>query len=98
MKGVWERPDTELLLKAVGEGDIRTVAGNMVNVLETVTVKKHGVIARIKNELLEMGALGSIMSGSGSAVFGIFESRAAAESALREMDSQGFKCILTQMI
>ena len=54
------------------------------NVLESVTIEKHEVIKEIKQELMRLGALGSMMSGSGS-VFGIFEDRAKAEYAYEKL-------------
>jgi 4-diphosphocytidyl-2-C-methyl-D-erythritol kinase len=94
---VSKRPDIELLLEAVERGDIRTVASNMVNVLETVTLKMHGVIGDIKKELLELGAMGSAMSGSGAMVFGIFDDSGCAEKACHCLGLKGYECILTQM-
>ena len=53
----------------------------MGNVLEDVTIPMHPVIDEIKKAMLDAGALGAMMSGSGPTVFGLFESRAAAKSA-----------------
>jgi len=53
----------------------------MVNVMETVTCVMHPVIAEIKNKLMQHGALGAIMSGSGPSVFGLFADYAAAKKA-----------------
>ena len=66
------------------------------NDLEQVTIGRHPVIARIKKRLLETGAAGALMSGSGPTVFGLFEhpSRMAAalESLGEEFSSKaGFK-------
>ncbi|MBS4537025.1 4-(cytidine 5'-diphospho)-2-C-methyl-D-erythritol kinase [Clostridium sp. D2Q-11] len=66
-------PDTERVIKAIKNDDIYILAENMVNVLETVTIKKYPVINKIKKEMLDRGAIGSIMSGSGPTVFGIFD-------------------------
>lgn len=78
-----DRPDTGLLTAAVGNGDIRTVAANMKNVLESVTIPRYGVVDEAKKRLVELGALGSMMSGSGPSVFGIFEDRDRAAAAAR---------------
>lgn len=47
----------------------------LTNDFENFAVKKHSVIGRIKNELYSTGALFSLMSGSGSSVYGIFPSK-----------------------
>jgi 4-diphosphocytidyl-2-C-methyl-D-erythritol kinase len=52
----------------------------LVNDLENVTVRNHPVLDHIKALLLQNGALGAMMSGSGPTVFGIF---ADAESAFK---------------
>jgi len=67
------RPDINLLLKALKEHDIKLLAKNMKNVLEEVTVREYPVIDVIKKRMIEYGALGSVMSGSGPSVFGIFD-------------------------
>lgn len=74
-----ERPDNDLVIEAIRQKDMDTVAGNMCNVLETVTVKKHPVIKTIKDLMLAYGAQGAIMSGSGPTVFGIYHSRKEAQ-------------------
>lgn len=70
-----KRPLTENLIDALKSNDSITVAKNLINVLEGVTLKMYPEIREIKTKLLEMGAINSLMSGSGSAVFGIFKSR-----------------------
>lgn len=69
---VENRSDNEAFLEAWKNCDIIGVANNMANVLENVSLKKHGEIASIKRRLLELGALNALMSGSGPSVFGIF--------------------------
>ncbi len=96
LKRVKERPDTQLLISAVEAGDIRTLAVNMKNVLESVTRQKYPVIENIKNELVKLGALGSMMSGSGPTVFGIFEDIEKAQYAFNKLKSSKHECILTQ--
>jgi 4-diphosphocytidyl-2-C-methyl-D-erythritol kinase len=55
------------------------------NDLETVTGSHFPVIDRIKSSLVDEGAIGALMSGSGPSVFGIFESKDHAMSARREL-------------
>jgi 4-diphosphocytidyl-2-C-methyl-D-erythritol kinase len=51
------------------------------NDLEPVTCTRHPLISEIKQILLSEGARGSLMSGSGSTVFGLFEDQQAAKQA-----------------
>jgi 4-diphosphocytidyl-2-C-methyl-D-erythritol kinase len=97
LENITDRPDTELLVKAVLEKDMVTVAKNMKNVLETVTIPKYNVVALAKRELLKLGAEGSMMSGSGPSVFGIFRTREKAQYAYYKLKLQKYKwdCYLT---
>ncbi|MFA5523488.1 MAG: 4-(cytidine 5'-diphospho)-2-C-methyl-D-erythritol kinase [Tissierellales bacterium] len=69
-----DRPETELLLRHIENGDTDLVAKAMKNVLETVTIKENPILNKIKEEMLRSGAMGSLMSGSGPTIFGIFKS------------------------
>ncbi len=62
---------TDPMLGAVRHSDLRAVASGLGNGFEQVM--KLDEVAQIKEAMNTMGALGSCMSGSGSAVFGIFE-------------------------
>ncbi len=86
-------PDTAGTISALEQGNLNAVCRRMYNVLEEVTVKKHPVISEFKNIMLEYGALGSVMSGSGPSVFGIFssfEQAKQAEEKLLTYDKQVF--------
>lgn len=61
------------------------VCALLSNDLESVTVPAFPVIADIKRAMLDRGALGAMMSGSGPTVFGLFRERQAAESAREEL-------------
>ncbi len=67
------RPDTDKMIKAIKNADIETIAQNLCNVMESVSSNMHPVIKDIKNTMMTNGALGSLMSGSGPTVFGIFD-------------------------
>jgi 4-diphosphocytidyl-2-C-methyl-D-erythritol kinase len=60
----------------------------LVNDLEPVTTARYPRIAALKEELLQAGAAGALMSGSGSAVFGIFHSPAEARQAFNELGKE----------
>ena len=64
---------------------VEQVVAFMSNDLESVTIPAFPVIAEIKNRLVQLGATGSMMSGSGPTVFGIFKDFEKAESARREI-------------
>ena len=80
-----DHPDMDRVLQALRTGDLRDAAEHMGNVLEIPALKLHPEIGMIKQALRRKGATGASMSGSGSAVFGIFEDREAAERACRAL-------------
>ena len=84
-KEITEHPDIDGIIKGLELGNLKMIAGSMGNVLEKVTVPMHPEIEKIKQEMKEAGALGAMMSGSGPTVFGLFESRAAARAAQRNI-------------
>jgi 4-diphosphocytidyl-2-C-methyl-D-erythritol kinase len=75
------RPDTAGILRALSLGDIGEVARRVYNVLEPFAEKKCRDISDIRKGLLRLGALGASMTGSGSAVFALFDDMKAAQTA-----------------
>ncbi|MBI3327482.1 MAG: 4-(cytidine 5'-diphospho)-2-C-methyl-D-erythritol kinase [Nitrospinae bacterium] len=61
----------------------------LINDLERAVLPEYPLIAEIKDCLLRLGAEGALMSGSGSAVFGVFPNRAAAEQAVAVLGEKG---------
>ncbi|MGE5632323.1 MAG: 4-(cytidine 5'-diphospho)-2-C-methyl-D-erythritol kinase [Caulobacteraceae bacterium] len=87
MEEIKIRPDIKEMIKCIEEGELAGIASNMRNVLETVTVRKCPQIEELKSKLVEYGALGSMMSGSGPTVFGIFKDMASAHNAYDNVKS-----------
>lgn len=85
----WEHPDIDGICAAIAAGDLTGVINRLGNVLETVTIPAYPVIARIKQEMLDTGAKGSLMSGSGPTVFGIYDSRKQAQAACGHLAQRG---------
>jgi len=79
------RPDTERVINALGAGDLKEIARGLSNVLESVVAREHAEIGALRRIMMECGALGACMSGSGSTVFGIFESKARAQLAVSRL-------------
>ena len=78
-----EHPDIDGQLQALREGNLKLLAEKMGNVLETVTIPACPLIEQIKTDMRHAGALGSMMSGSGPTVFGLFETYDMAQEALQ---------------
>jgi 4-diphosphocytidyl-2-C-methyl-D-erythritol kinase len=73
-------------------------AAQMINDLEPPVMRRHQEIGALKTLLREAGATAAAMSGSGSAVFGLFRSRAAAERAVVPLSRQGAKALVTRTL
>ena len=70
-----------------------------VNDLEKTVCAKYPAISRIKSTLEEAGASKSLMSGSGSTVFGVFENKAKAlEAQTYVSERTGYKCLVTKTL
>lgn len=79
-------PDTAGAIAALEQGDLQGVVRRLFNVFEEVLPSaRRRVVEELKRTLLQHGAMGACMSGTGPTVFGLFEdeegARAAAEAA-----------------
>lgn len=74
-------PDVDGIVTAIENNNLTGIISRLGNVLETVTIPKQPKVAQIKEEMLRLGALGSLMSGSGPTVFGIFPNYSLAKRA-----------------
>lgn len=59
----------------------------LFNDLEKVTLVKHPFLSSIKESLLQLGALGALMTGSGPSIFGLFDSAKKAQKAGKTLES-----------
>lgn len=67
-----QHPDIDKIAEQIRKKNLRGVAENMGNLLETVTIQEYPVIRELKKVMKENGALNAMMSGSGPTVFGLF--------------------------
>nr|WP_318684424.1 4-(cytidine 5'-diphospho)-2-C-methyl-D-erythritol kinase [uncultured Acetatifactor sp.] len=83
--GIPEHPDIDGMVRAIEEGSLQGVLDRMENVLESVTARDYPVINAIKSRMKELGAVNSLMSGSGPTVFGIFIEEETVREAGRQI-------------
>lgn len=74
-------PNIKSMIPALEQKNLENLAKDMSNILETVTIREYPEIKDIKEAMVGFGALSSLMSGSGSTVFGIFPDSKQAEAA-----------------
>ncbi|UFS68866.1 4-(cytidine 5'-diphospho)-2-C-methyl-D-erythritol kinase [Geomonas sp. RF6] len=66
-------------------GGVGDVCAILSNDLEQVSFERYPALPALKEELLTVGAAGSLMSGSGSTVFALFEEEKTAKAAAAEI-------------
>ena len=82
VRKIVRRPDTSGVVAALEAGDLTEVARRLYNVFEDVLEpRRQAEINEIKAALIDCGALGASMSGSGPSVFGLFADEARAQDA-----------------
>ena len=76
---------TKEIYEEIDSKIIQQIADNMYNVLEEVTRERYPVIEEIEKIMMENDALGSMMSGSGPTVFGLYINREDAENCKNKL-------------
>ena len=93
------RPDTEGVLAALEAGDLGGVARRMYNVFEDVLApRQQGAVGEIKHVLIECGALGANMSGTGPTAFGLFDREEPAREAFERLHQRYADTFLAQTV
>lgn len=91
-----ERPNTQAMLAAISVGDLAAVGKNMFNVFEQVSPAED--IGLLRGIMLCGGALGAVMTGTGTAVVGLFADRRKARRCVRHLQEQVAHAYLTRPV
>ena len=93
------RPDTQGAIDALEAGDLTGVARRLYNVFEdALPDRQRARVSDIKNVLIQCGALGASMSGTGPTAFGLFDSEDRALEAQARLTGLGGEIFLTQTV
>ncbi len=93
------RPDTDGMVTAIEAGDLEGVARRLFNVFEeALQPRHHKTVQEIKSTMIDAGALGASMSGSGPTVLGIFTSEAGAMDCHARLSGQYPDTFLTRPV
>lgn len=87
LDNITKHPDISSIIAAIKNKSLYQMAQNLENVLESVTIKKYPIIDILKKQMIENGAIASLMSGSGPTVFGLFENDTIAQEAAHKMNA-----------
>ncbi|MBI6546559.1 MAG: hypothetical protein HY692_07175, partial [Cyanobacteria bacterium NC_groundwater_1444_Ag_S-0.65um_54_12] len=88
-------PSPDAMLQALATGSARQIASCLWNDFEKVILPRIAPCAQLKERLIELGALGALLCGSGSGVFGIFDTAAAAIASADQLRQEGWWAIQT---
>ena len=100
LKARYEHPQVDEMISKISNQDLAGISHLLGNVLESVTINEYPVIEKMKHCMIENGAMGALMSGSGPTVFGIFDANAKGEvenaaQMIKENFSDTFVCVTT---
>ncbi|SHJ58291.1 4-(cytidine 5'-diphospho)-2-C-methyl-D-erythritol kinase [Paramaledivibacter caminithermalis] len=85
LRDIKDIPNTKALLNALERDNLYDIANNLCNVFERGIFRRYPIVKSIKEKMLEYGAIGSLMSGSGPSVYGIFKDYSKAKSAYEKL-------------
>ena len=98
-KKIVRRPDIQGLTSALERGDLPDAARRMYNVFEDVLEpRRRAQIDAIKAQMIDCGALGASMTGSGPTVFGLFQEERAARQAVQALREEYREVFLAQTV
>lgn len=89
-----QHPDIDRMIESMKNRDLYDLCAHMGNLLETVTIPMHPEIAHIKQCMMDHGAIGSLMSGSGPTVFGIYDDLDKAKYAKKKCHELPYNCFV----
>lgn len=89
------QPDTQAAATALAAGDWRGLCRSLGNVLQGVSAELRPEIGEGIAALRAHGAAGAWMTGSGSAVFGLFTRAQVAREAQQELHQRWRSCFMT---
>ena len=94
-----ERPDTAAMLAAIESGDADALCANVRNVFEqALDAPRRARVDALKRALLAHGAEAAAMTGSGSAVFGLFKDESACRAACGALRSGTLQTFFAEFV
>lgn len=92
LKSMHFHPDTKLAIDAIIHRDHVSLGQNLGNTLESVTIKKYPFLNDLKELLIQNGALGALMSGSGPTIYGLFRDKTLAKITAMTVENKYDSC------
>lgn len=82
--------DTDSMLHAIHESKTTEIIAKIGNVFEEICSEKRPFVTQIKKQMLENGALGAVMSGSGPSVYGFFPDKESVVHCTNKLKDAGY--------
>ncbi|WP_461207385.1 4-(cytidine 5'-diphospho)-2-C-methyl-D-erythritol kinase [Clostridium sp. DL1XJH146] len=95
---VHRHPNTDKVIEGIENDSINIVAMNLMNLLENVSYRMYPILRELKKDIKNMGALGSLMSGSGPTMYGLFEDKEKAIKCYEKYKSKYNEVYITKTI
>ncbi len=94
--GVYTPRDISALKSALEEKEIDKLGERLYNIFESAILPHRPIAVQIKESLISNGAVGAMMSGSGTAVFGIFKKENDAQAAAEKIKKYGHFAVVAR--
>lgn len=93
-----ESYNTKLIIDLLEGGKIEEFLSNLYNALEGVCIEKYPCLLRFKERLIQEGAMGALMSGSGPTIFGIAPSKREAQRIRSRLMGMGERILVVRSL
>lgn len=97
-EGEQEHPSPEKMIEALKSNSVKDAASALFNAFELPAGNLRPAVLRFKERLLEEGALGALMSGSGSCVYGLFDSLSPCAALCEKLNSENIYAVCARVI
>lgn len=84
---ILQKKNSENIIKSLESHKLELLSENLYNIFEEVIEEKE-IIENIKDDLIKNGAIGSLLTGSGSCIFGLFKNKETAKQAYNKLKSK----------
>ena len=88
------RMDMNSIISSIESNDLELLSKNMINGMEKVVISENPIIGEIKEDILDCGAIGALMSGSGPTVFGLFKEEEKLDCCKEKLSKKYSKGLL----
>ena len=97
-EGEQKHPSPDKMIEALKNNSVKDAASSLFNAFELPAGNLRPAVLRFKERLLTEGALGALMSGSGSCVYGLFDSHSPCAALCEKLNSEKIFAVCARVI